>query len=146
MRYPPNYLTCAAFAAALGVCVSAVSADLQVDISQTEQNNGLVYFALYDSPSAYDQQRMREGMTSKAGDTPPSAVFADLPAGEYVVAVFQDENGNQKLDTNLMGIPREPYGFSQDAIGAMGPPDFSSAAVTLSVDAFPQVITIKMRN
>lgn len=42
--------------------------------------------------------------------------------GRYALRVFQDLNGNGKLDTGWMGIPKEPYGFSNNAMGRFGPP------------------------
>ena len=65
-----------------------------------------------------------------------------LPAGRYVVKSFADENGNAKLDTNLLGLPTERYGFSNDARGRMGPPGFDAAAVPLDAD---HSITIRLR-
>lgn len=47
-----------------------------------------------------------------------------LKPGKYAVAVYHDENGNRKLDRNFTGIPREEYGFSNDARGVMSAPDF----------------------
>lgn len=35
-----------------------------------------------------------------------------VPAGEYVFSLYQDVNCNKKLDANVLGIPKEPYGFS----------------------------------
>ena len=40
-----------------------------------------------------------------------------------------------ELDTNLLGVPQEPYGFSRDATGGMGPPDFNDAAFAVDGDA-----------
>ena len=56
-------------------------------------------------------------------------IFTGLPAGSYAVAVYHDENGNEELDTNLLGIPREGFAFSGDARGFAGPPSFDDAAV-----------------
>ncbi len=50
--------------------------------------------------------------------------FTGLEAGIYAISIFQDENENGKLDTNFMGIPTEPYGFSNNAKGMFGPPRF----------------------
>ena len=134
------------FAGTLAVCLSAQSADLQIDISNAEQGNGLVYFALYDSAEAYAGQHMREVAVSTETGQLPSAVFTGLPPGAYAITVFQDANANRKLDTNLIGLPSEPFGFSQNAMGAMGPPDFAAAAVNLSADDETQVINIELRN
>jgi uncharacterized protein (DUF2141 family) len=54
-------------------------------------------------------------------------VFADLPAGFYAVSVFHDENMNEKLDKNFMGVPKEGYGASNNPKKKMGPPNFDEA-------------------
>lgn len=146
MRHNPQFLTFPLFTGLLVFACSALSADLQVEITNAKQGNGLVYFALYDSAEAYDGKQMREGAISTEGGQSPSAVFTGLPPGDYALTVFQDVNANRKLDTNLIGIPSEPYGFSQNAMGNMGPPDFTAAAISLSADNEPQVINIELRN
>jgi uncharacterized protein (DUF2141 family) len=55
------------------------------------------------------------------------AVFEGVPYGEYAVKVFHDENGNEKLDTNFVGMPKEKFGFSNDARGRFGPPSYEQA-------------------
>jgi uncharacterized protein (DUF2141 family) len=42
-------------------------------------------------------------------------VFNDLPKGQYAVSVYQDSNGNEQLDKNIFGIPKEKYGFSNNS-------------------------------
>jgi uncharacterized protein (DUF2141 family) len=70
-------------------------------------------------------------------------VLRNLAPGKYGVIVFQDLNGNGDLDTNLLGVPIEPYGFSNDAAGVMGPPDFQATAVDLGTG--DRAITIHLR-
>jgi len=55
-------------------------------------------------------------------------VFVGLPPGIYAVSVIHDANDNKKLDTNFLGVPREGYGFSNNAKGTFGPPPFKRAA------------------
>ncbi len=52
------------------------------------------------------------------------AIFNDLPNGFYAVKAFHDANNNQKLDTNLFGIPKEKWGVSNNLKAKFGPPDF----------------------
>lgn len=52
----------------------------------------------------------------------------DLSPGKYAVAVYVDNNRNGKLDKNFFGVPKEMYGFSNDARGMFGPPEFTEAA------------------
>lgn len=55
------------------------------------------------------------------------AVFQNLPAGEYAVSVYHDENNNKKMDTNFFGIPKEGVGASNNARGHLGPPKYKDA-------------------
>lgn len=52
-----------------------------------------------------------------------------LPAGKYAIASFHDANNNRELDTNMMGIPNEKYGFSNNARGMFGPPDLEDQLI-----------------
>ena len=57
-------------------------------------------------------------------------VFKDIPPGEYAISVIHDANSNGKLDKNFLGIPREGFGFSNDAMGSFGPPEYTEAKVS----------------
>lgn len=54
--------------------------------------------------------------------------FQDIPPGTYAIAVIHDENMNGKLDSSWLGIPKEGYGFSNNAKGVVGAPLFSAAS------------------
>lgn len=69
--------------------------------------------------------------------------FPNLPYGEYSVAVYHDVNGNQKLDTNLFGVPTEPYGFSNNARSKWGAPKYKVARFQLNQLAQSMVINVK---
>ena len=57
--------------------------------------------------------------------------FDNLPFGEYAVAVMHDENLNEELDTNFLGIPKEGTGVSNNIKSKMGPPKFKDASFNL---------------
>lgn len=65
-----------------------------------------------------------EDRSIKIIDNSCTLIFKDLPRGSYAVRYFHDENGNDELDTNILGIPKEGFGFSNDAFGRFGPKDF----------------------
>jgi uncharacterized protein (DUF2141 family) len=50
-----------------------------------------------------------------------------LPPGSYALAAYHDRNNNGKLDSNRLGMPLEPYAFSNNARGILGPPSFGDA-------------------
>jgi len=61
-----------------------------------------------------------------------SFTLSSLPAGEYGVQILHDSNGNGKLDSNLVGMPIEPWAFSNNATGNFGPPKWDDVKFTLS--------------
>ncbi|RFA24696.1 hypothetical protein CAI21_20625 [Alkalilimnicola ehrlichii] len=135
-----GYPLCAAMLTAAG---TASGADLRVEISNAETADGAVYFALYDSEPRFKEHDGIRLAVAKQWTSRPSVAFTDLPPGRYAVAVFQDINGNGELDTNLLGIPTEPFGFSRDATGNMGPPSFDDAAISLGEQSETLVIELR---
>jgi uncharacterized protein (DUF2141 family) len=69
-------------------------------------------------------------------------IFKDLSVDQYAAVAFQDLNGNGKLDKNFLGIPKEPFGFSNHARASGGPPKFAAASVGLSPNG-TTAITLK---
>ena len=63
-----------------------------------------------------------------------SRAIIEVPPGSYAVIAFHDINSNEKLDTNMLGIPTEPYGFSNDARGTFGEPDFEDQLVSVKTN------------
>jgi len=64
-----------------------------------------------------------------------------VPHGTYAVRLYHDEDDDGELDTNMFGVPQEAFGFSNDARGSMGPPDFEESAFTLESDSLSMTIT-----
>lgn len=55
-------------------------------------------------------------------------MFRHVRAGRYTVGCFQDVNGNHQLDTNIFGIPTEPWGVYQLKYSLLHAPDFMEVA------------------
>jgi uncharacterized protein (DUF2141 family) len=72
------------------------------------------------------------------------AVFDDVPAGPFAISAFHDKNDDKKLNTNVVGAPSEPYGFSADARGTFSAPSFDEARLELAADETKQ-ITIQIK-
>ena len=135
-------------AAALALLAPAFAsaADLTVRIEGVRSADGDIRVALHrradgvDFPDSAGIVKAAMRPAGKAGDL----VFAGLAPGDYAVAAFHDEDRDGDLDTNLLGIPTEGYGFSNDARGMFGPPGFDSAAFTIRAGEERPAVTVKL--
>ena len=104
---------------------------IHVKILNIRNSTGTVDCALFDSPVGFPIEVLRSAtnvMVIKVRHTEARCDFEDIPQGTYALAVIHDENMNGKLDTNWLGIPKEGYGFSNDAKALLGAPSFSAAS------------------
>lgn len=114
--------------------------NIKVEVSGLKSDKGQVMIGLYNSEKQF-LKTIYKGSVAAIKDNKAKTTFSNLPKGEYAVSVFHDENGNGKLDTNFMGIPKEDYGASNDAKGFMGPPKYRDAKFIADED---KVIPIKI--
>jgi len=99
------------------------AADLTINIIDVEQGKGHILVALFEGNENYNDGKSVKATKVKAEHKKESVVFHDLAAGEYAVKMYQDENDNDELDRNMMGIPEEGYGFSNN-VGMFGTPKY----------------------
>lgn len=118
-------------------------APLVVRISGVEPaGTGPVRANLYMSreayPGAWDVQV--EARMDADGDA--LAVFDDLPPGGYAVIIYQDVNGNGRLDRGAFGVPLEPVGFSNGVVPRFSRPAFGD--LEIRHDGAPSEIGIRL--
>lgn len=112
----------------------AFAAELTVNLHGIRAQTGLVKVALVDSQDAWDGK----AAPVRGDGAPPSGedasfTFKDLKPGHYAVMITHDENGNGKLDTNVVGMPLEGYGFSNNP-QVMRKPTWDEARLEISKD------------
>ena len=130
------------FAATL-LATAAHAADVRVTVEGVASAEGKVMLALFDKAADFPRGKMSLGNMAPAAAGAVKVVFADVAPGRYAISAFHDVNGNQRLDANMVGIPSEPYGFSKDARGKMGPPSFDEAAFEVGKDTVNLTIRVK---
>lgn len=120
-------------AAAVVFPVALNAADLKIDILNVKNDHGTVIVSLWESPDGFldgaSPARLQK-IDAKSGNL--NFVFKDLKSGVYAVSLYHDENKNDDLDSNLVGMPTEGYGFSNDVRGMFGPPSFQNAAFQIA--------------
>ena len=116
--------------------LSAATLDVEI---QGVTEGGVLHLAIYNSKEVFESDRgdkpssqpgIELGVVEKIGKGTYKGSF-EIPPGTYAIGVYIDENENEKLDTNFLGIPKEQYGFSNNA-KAFGIPKFESASFQLN--------------
>ena len=115
---------------------AAGAATLTVHVAGARNAKGQIRAALFQSAQGFPNDAS-QAIQTQAADIDPQAlsaqiVFKGLHEGVYAVSVFHDENMNQKLDKNFMGIPKEGYGASNNPKKKMGPPSFEETKFQLN--------------
>ncbi|MFP4147751.1 MAG: DUF2141 domain-containing protein [Halorhodospira sp.] len=119
--------------AVLAALDTAAAASLEVRVQVPEPDQGTVYLAIFDEAQAFpDPEGAHVRQARKVEGAEVQLRISSLEPGDYAVAAFQDLDGDEELTTNWIGVPKEPAGFSRNAMGTMGPPSFAEAAVTLA--------------
>lgn len=111
---------------------AAAQATLTVQVTGVESSTGSVVVGI--CPKSFDESTCTGGQTLPAKAGAMRFTFRNVAAGSYAIAVYHDVNGNGRLDKQLIGIPAEPYGFSND-VGRIGPPSFEGARVRVNAPA-----------
>ena len=102
--------------------LSASADTLTVTVNNIKKA-GEIHVAVYDNAEAFEADRGEKGGAAP-GITegtiemvePGSVTYVyELPPGTYAIGIFHDVNLNNKMDNNFFGIPKEQYGFSNNA-------------------------------
>ncbi len=114
----------------LGFSQSEEKMTLNVEFEVTKHQKGQIVFALFNSAESFLKKPLIADIAKVENGT-AKFVFSDLPKGTYSFSYYHDLNENKELDTNLIGIPKEPYGFSNNQKGSFGPPSYEEANVLI---------------
>ncbi|OWY23524.1 DUF2141 domain-containing protein [Sphingobacteriales bacterium UPWRP_1] len=107
---------------------------LTITVQQLTNTTATIYIAVYNKAEGFGQNTAiyRGAQVTPNGKNSATAVIPDLAYGTYAVALFQDVNGNGKLDTGFFGIPKEPYGFSNNFKPVFSGPTFEKCRFNYS--------------
>jgi uncharacterized protein (DUF2141 family) len=109
---------------------AAGKAPVEVTVHGLRNAEGSVRCALFAGPDGFprDKRKIRDRARAPIRKGQARCVFSAQPAGDYAVSLFHDEDDDGKLKTGTFGIPKEGYGFSNDARPRrMSPPRYDAA-------------------
>ena len=101
---------------------------LQIVITNLKNTKGTIRVGLFATEETF-LKNASQGKVVKIAGNQVTVEFESLVAGDYGISVFHDENENEELDKNFIGMPNEGFAFGNNSMGTFGPPDFDKAKI-----------------
>lgn len=121
------------------------NSEIVINISGLRSDKGKCLLYLFNNKKGFPND-VKKAINSAMGNIlngKSTIVLKDIPDGEYAIGVIHDENGNGKMDTNFIGMPKEGVGVSNIAKGHFGSPSYQDSKFKLNRKSLIMTITIK---
>jgi uncharacterized protein (DUF2141 family) len=126
------------------LCQPALTSTLEIEITGIRGPEGQIAVGLSKTPQEWPHEPSQDFFMGKKelNEGALTLKISSMAQGTYAIAVLDDENSNQKMDT-FLGIPREGYGFSRNPATRLGHPRFEECSIELNQPR--QKITIELK-
>jgi uncharacterized protein (DUF2141 family) len=105
-----------------------MNGNLIVVVEGINNEKGSIQIGLFQSKDSWNGKTGKlRGAIIPVKSCPVEWKVENISFGEYAIKVFHDENGDNNLNTNFLGMPTERYGFSNNPKTLFGPPSFENA-------------------
>ncbi|MDJ0836303.1 MAG: DUF2141 domain-containing protein [Acidobacteriota bacterium] len=121
----------------------AFAADIIVHVTGIQSGEGEIGCTLFDDKKTFPMKAGKAAQWQKADQQGVQFRFTGVAPGTYAISIGHDLNGNKKVDTNWLGIPKEAWGVSNNVRPTMRPPRFKEAQFEIKGDE-PLVLTIEI--
>jgi uncharacterized protein (DUF2141 family) len=111
------------------------AAVLKIDFQNMRSDEGDILYLVFNTSNGYpdkDEKSFRKGKLSAKEAKEKGLSLGDIPDGKYVMTFIHDENSNNKLDKNFLGMPKEGFAFSNNPKVFMGPPSYNRCEFKVS--------------
>jgi uncharacterized protein (DUF2141 family) len=122
--------------------LSQSTGDIILNIEGIQHHNGTLRVALFSENDHFLKEPSYSMEVKAAERNTVTLRFRNIPYGTYAISIYHDLDEDEKLNTNLIGIPTEPVGFSNDHRPKFGPPKFNGAKFFLDSPAQTQTVTL----
>lgn len=130
MKRPPTLLALILLCSGIATAVRAET--LTVVIENVEVAEGTIMLQVMAGESEFaGESRPIASLMQRAQVGELTFSTSSLPAGQYAVRIMHDRNDNRELDSNFVGMPTEPWAFSNNATGSFGPPGWEQVKFSL---------------
>ena len=101
---------------------------LTIEITNIKDPVGNILIGLFDNETDFLKKTVQSKVVAASGPN-VIVVFEGIPSGDYGVSVVHDKNKNGEMDMSWLGIPKEGFGFGNNARGTFGPPSFKDTII-----------------
>ena len=113
---------------------------LTINIANIEVVEGYIRIGVFNKNNTF----LKKGFTFKkymiaVKDSTETIVINDLPKGEYAFILYHDKNSDGKMNRKFIGIPKEPYGFSNNIRPKLSKPTFEECKFLLEDNLVMQI-------
>ncbi|WP_077919567.1 DUF2141 domain-containing protein [Spirosoma sp. 209] len=117
---------------------------ISVTVKTPPTKSGTIHAALCNKADDFLTQTFKEVTAKATPDGNTVLTFSGIPKGEYAVRLYQDVNGDGVANTGMFGMPKEPFGFSNNPSVSFGPPSFQKAK--FAVGDAPVALVVRLIN
>lgn len=114
---------------------------ITIVVTGFKTNSGKLKIALYDSKQ-YFLIKITERKNAPIKNYEATVTFENIPEVTYAISCYHDDNDNDSLDKNGYGMPIEPYAFSNNAKGYMGPASWEDAKFKLAGENIKMILKL----
>jgi uncharacterized protein (DUF2141 family) len=107
---------------------------MSLTVSNVPDKKSKIYVGFYTVDNEFPKHGKHafRKVVEANGTSSVTETWNDIPKGEYAIAVYQDLNNNDKLETGFLGIPKEPAGLSTNLkAGLFNIPNFKKCKVNI---------------
>jgi uncharacterized protein (DUF2141 family) len=123
----------------------AQQAKVIITITGFKSDKGKVMLALFNDTKGFPNQGnlAYKKVTGTIKNQTATIILENIPYGTYAIAVFHDENNNDKIDYNMVGYPTEKFGFSKNAKVVFAPPKWEEAKFSVQTSEVKETIALQ---
>ena len=117
------------------------SGEIKILVSNIEEKRGTIHYGVYNNSELFPKEsgKILGGYEEVSKVIKNGLLIGDLEESNYAIAIFHDKNSNKKFDT-FFSIPKEKFGFSNNARVFLGPPKFEDASIFVGKNSIVEII------
>ena len=115
--------------------------EIRILVSNIEEKKGTIHYGVYNNPKLFPDEngKILGGFEEVSKVIEDGLLIEDLEESNYATAIFHDKNSNDEFDT-FFSIPKEKFGFSNNARVFLGPPKFEDASIFVGQNSIVEIM------